>query len=236
MTTAIATAMETLAVTPRPLPSTHLRFPPTISINFNATFSSSRSRSISLLSSTSRVRPLQCSAASSSPSLVDQSVKFREASKNGNLVPLYRCIFSDHLTPVIAYRCLVKEDDRDAPSFLFESVEPGLQASSIGRYSVVGAQPSIEIVAKENMVTIMNHDEGRRTEEIVDDPMTVPRRIMENWEPQRIDELPEVFCVRYVEKKKLPFSSAPLDDRNLPDVHLGLYDDVIVFDHVEKVY
>lgn len=42
--------------------------------------------------------------------------------------------------------------------------------------------------------------------------------------------------VRYVEKKKLPFSSAPLDDRNLPDAHLGLYDDVIVFDHVEKVF
>jgi anthranilate synthase component 1 len=41
--------------------------------------------------------------------------------------------------------------------------------------------------------------------------------------------------VRYVEGKKLPFSSAPPDDRNLPDVHLGLYDDVIVFDHVEKV-
>lgn len=42
--------------------------------------------------------------------------------------------------------------------------------------------------------------------------------------------------VRYVEKKKLPFSGAPSDDRNLPDVHLGLYDDVIVFDHVEKVF
>lgn len=41
--------------------------------------------------------------------------------------------------------------------------------------------------------------------------------------------------VRYVEKKKLPFSTAPVDDRNLPDLHLGLYDDVIVFDHVEKV-
>lgn len=30
-----------------------------------------------------------------------------------------------------AYRCLVKEDDREAPSFLFESVEPGLKASSV---------------------------------------------------------------------------------------------------------
>lgn len=62
---------------------------------------------------------------------MDQSERFIEASKNGNLIPLYRTIFSDHLTPVLAYRCLVKEDDRDAPSFLFESVEPGLQVSSI---------------------------------------------------------------------------------------------------------
>ncbi|GAV64085.1 Chorismate_bind domain-containing protein/Anth_synt_I_N domain-containing protein [Cephalotus follicularis] len=83
----------------------------------------------------------------------------------------------------------------------------------------------------------MDHEEGRKTEEIVEDPMTVPRRIMEGWNPQRIDELPEAFCggwvgyfsydtVRFVEKKKLPFSSAPLDDRNLPDVHLGLYGDI----------
>lgn len=41
---------------------------------------------------------------------------------------------------------------------------------------------------------------------------------------------------RYVENKKLPFTSAPTDDRNLPDIHLGFYNDVIVFDHVDKVY
>ncbi|KAL0370675.1 UNVERIFIED_CONTAM: Anthranilate synthase alpha subunit, chloroplastic [Sesamum angustifolium] len=176
---------------------------------------------------------------------VDHSAKFKEAAKHGNLVPLFRPIFSDHLTPVLAYRCLVKEDERDAPSFLFESVEPGLKASSVGRYSVIGAQPTMEIVAKENVVTIVDHHEGQRMEEFVEDPMVIPQRIMEKWKPQRIDELPDAFCggwvgyfsydtVRYVEKKKLPFSKAPEDDRNLPDVHLGLYDDVIVFDHVEK--
>ncbi|GMH07371.1 hypothetical protein Nepgr_009211 [Nepenthes gracilis] len=201
-------------------------------------------RIFSVCASRSRgVRSLNCSATY--PSLIDCSAKFGEASKNGNLIPLYRFVFSDHLTPVLAYRCLVKEDDRDAPSFLFESVEPGFKTSSVGRYSVVGAQPTMEIVAKENMVTVMDHHEGRRTEEFVEDPMVVPRRIMEKWKPQHIDELPEVFCggwvgyfsydtVRYVEKKKLPFSSAPVDDRSLPDVHLGLYDDVIVFDNVEK--
>ncbi|TQE00980.1 hypothetical protein C1H46_013520 [Malus baccata] len=127
-------------------------------------------------------------------SVSDELEKFVEASKKGNLIPLFRSIFSDHLTPVLAYRCLVKEDDRDAPSFLFESVEPGSNDSNVGRYSVIGAQPSIEIVAKENMVTIMDHREGCRTEEIVEDPMTVPRRIMEGWTPQLLDELPEAFC------------------------------------------
>lgn len=64
----------------------------------------------------------------------EQSEKFFEASKNGNLIPLYRSVFSDHLTPVLAYRCLVKEDDRDAPSFLFESVEPGSKDSNVVRF------------------------------------------------------------------------------------------------------
>lgn len=59
--------------------------------------------------------------------------RFIEASKSGNLIPLHKTIFSDHLTPVLAYRCLVKEDDREAPSFLFESVEPGFRGSSVVR-------------------------------------------------------------------------------------------------------
>ena len=34
---------------------------------------------------------------------------------------------------------------------------------------------------------------------------------------------------------KLPFSGAPHDDRGLPDMHLALYDDVVVFDHATKL-
>lgn len=62
---------------------------------------------------------------------VSDTKKLADASKSTNLIPIYRCIFSDQLTPVLAYRCLVKEDDREAPSFLFESVEPGSQMSSV---------------------------------------------------------------------------------------------------------
>ena len=51
----------------------------------------------------------------------------------------------------------------------------------------------MEIVAKENTVTIMDHEKGEVTEQIVDDPMEVPRSIMEGWHPQQIEELPETF-------------------------------------------
>ncbi|CAE6076381.1 unnamed protein product [Arabidopsis arenosa] len=208
-------------------PSSHRLSPPSLVTGISKRYSSSSSLSI------------KCGSILSCPSLSS------EAMKKENLVPLRHTIFSDHLTPVLAYRCLVKEDDREAPSFLFESVEPGHHSSTVGRYSVVGAHPKMEIVAKENKVTVMDHVKGTKTTEEVEDPMMIPRRISETWKPQLIDDLPDVFCggwvgyfsydtVRYAEKRKLPFSKAPVDDRNLPDMHLGLYDDVIVFDHVEK--
>ncbi|KAL2555746.1 Anthranilate synthase alpha subunit 1 [Forsythia ovata] len=203
---------------------------------------SSRRSSSSIVSV--RFLTIRCRSIQS-PSLVLDEKTFIEASKNGNLIPLCEIIFSDQLTPVLAYRCLVKEDDREAPSFLFESVNPGYRTTTVGRYSVVGAQPAMEIVAKENKVTVLDHEAGKMTERVVEDPMMIPRSISEDWRPQLVEELPDAFCggwvgffsydtVRYLEKKRLSFSSAPKDDRNLADIHLGLYEDVIVFDHVEK--
>lgn len=51
-------------------------------------------------------------------------------SGKGNLVPMWECIVSDHLTPVLAYRCLVPEDNMETPSFLFESVEQGPEGTT----------------------------------------------------------------------------------------------------------
>ncbi|WCJ19817.1 Anthranilate synthase component 1 [Euphorbia peplus] len=198
-------------------------------------------RSRSYISSS---RPLKCaSVLDFSP--VPNSSDFAKAAKCGNVVPLSSCIFSDQLTPVMAYRCLVKDDDRETPSFLFESVEPGPEISTVGRYSVVGANPSIEIVARENRVSVTDHEEGTLTEEFVEDPMVIPRRISDGWKPDLASDLPDAFCggwvgyfsydtVRYVENEKLSFSRATKDDGNLPDIHLALYDNVIVFDHVNK--
>ncbi|KAK1415521.1 hypothetical protein QVD17_31304 [Tagetes erecta] len=229
--------MQYLTVNLRSSPSFHGCYPPS---NAEITATSSRNRA---LSSFRILKPLRC--VLQSPSIVTEESKFIEASRRGNLVPLHRCIFSDHLTPVVAYRCLVKEDDREVPSFLFESVEPGFRTSQVGRYSVVGSSPSIEVIAKEKNVTIVDHEKGSWVHKVVDDPIEVPNAISATWEPQLLDGLPDTFCggwvgyfsydtVRYVENKKLLFIDAPQDDMNLADIHLGLYEDVIVFDHVQK--
>lgn len=76
-----------------------------------------------------------------------------------NLVPLYERLLCDALTPVLAYRCLVAADDRDAPSFLFESVTGGEQT---GRWSFVGARPALELVARGHSVTVIDHTKGTR--------------------------------------------------------------------------
>ena len=59
---------------------------------------------------------------------------------------------------------------------------------------MVGAQPAMEIVVKENKVMILDHEKGSLTEKVVDDPMEIPRSISESWKPQFVDELPDTFC------------------------------------------
>ena len=85
---------------------------------------------------------------------------FAAAAQQANLVPVYTRLTSDQLTPVTAYRCLVKDGDFEVPSFLFESVQNG---TDTGRFSFVGAQPALEILAKGNEVTVLDHKQVRHS-------------------------------------------------------------------------
>ena len=173
---------------------------------------------------------------------------FRDLARLGNLIPLVRRVMSDHLTPVLGYRRLVARDERTAPSFLLESVEDG---ATLGRHSYLGAQPALEVIARGRQVTVHDHVAGATTTHESDDPLAAPRKLTERWRPAARAGDPRwgfdapftggwVGCagydtVRYLEPDKLPFSSAPHDDRALPDMHFGLYRQVAVFDHVDKV-
>ena len=162
---------------------------------------------------------------------------FQGLARQGNLIPMYRQLMSDQLTPVLAYRRLVRPDNRFAPSFLLESVVGGEHAA---RYSFVGAQPMAQIVAYGRKV--QRYIEGDIEHYECEDPLREMNRVTAAWTLARVDELPDFTggwvgyagydTVRYVEGEKL--SRPPQDDRRLPDMHFGLYRRIVAFDHVHK--
>jgi anthranilate synthase component I len=169
---------------------------------------------------------------------------FRALAAKGNVIALTRRLMSDQLTPVLGYRRLVAPDQRTAPSFLFESVENG---TNVGRHSYIGAQPALEVVAYEHQTQIIDHLSGTSQMAREADPLQVMRRLTHDW--HIVGDAPMAQrrftggwvgyagydTVRYLEGEKLPFAAAPSDDRRLPDLHFGLYRQVAIFDHVEKV-
>ncbi|MFO0828936.1 MAG: anthranilate synthase component I [Phycisphaerales bacterium] len=172
---------------------------------------------------------------------------FDAQAEHGGLVVLSRRLMSDQLTPVLAYRRLVAADARTAPSFLFESVETG---GNVGRYSILGAQPRLQVVATAHHVEVHDHRNGARTRRDGADPLSVLRSLAgaDRLAPRSALaalKLPGCFfggwvgyagydTVRYLEPGKLPFERAPRDDRGLADFQFGLYRQVVVIDHVTK--
>ena len=170
-------------------------------------------------------------------------------------VPLSLRVLSDQLTAVLAYRRLVSPDERTAPSFLLESVEGGERA---GRYSILGSHPIGRVratgtAAPEIETLEPDRAGGRAFARLTDgidqrDPLAALRAIgsrvhLVKPEGSTLPRAPlggwfgyaGYDAVRYAEPGKLPFETAPADDRHLPDVEFGFYDGTIVFDHVGKL-
>jgi len=171
---------------------------------------------------------------------IDELRQGLKEQPEANLVPVYRRLMSDQITPVLAYRRLVQRDDRLAPSFLFESVVEG----NVGRYSFVGAQPVAEVICHEYRVTLKDHLTPANSRAYrSDDPLGEMQRHTARDVLLQVPGLPDFTggwvgyvgydTVRYLEAEKL--TDAPHDDRNLPDIHMQLYRDVIAFDLTRKL-
>lgn len=109
----------------------------------------------------------------------------------------------------------------------------------------MGSKPKLEVLGAGSKVTIMDH--LSRTKEVmeVDDPLSVPESLSKNWKIGETRDLPDVFSggwvgyigydtVRYVYPNKIPFETAPEDDRGLSEMYLALYDKVVIFDNAKK--
>ncbi|MCE5301514.1 MAG: anthranilate synthase component I [Planctomycetaceae bacterium] len=166
---------------------------------------------------------------------------FEQLAVDGGLVPVYRRLVSDSLTPVSAFHRL----DAGRCACLFESVVGG---EKVGRYSFLAVDPFFEIEAYGRRVTTNAYSGvsagGAPTlvtrQFDCDNPLDELRRQVESFHAVHLPELPP-FCsgavgyagydtVRYVEH--LP--NAPKDDRQVPDLAFAFYDQMVVFDHVTK--
>ena len=96
--------------------------------------------------------------------------EFKELARPNALVPVYREIMADLETPVSAYMKIAKDQPY---SFLLESVE---QADVIGRYSFLGANPSIIFRSRGKQVTIRRDGAVESFES--DDALGELRRLM----------------------------------------------------------
>lgn len=161
------------------------------------------------------------------------------------LIPVFRRLLNDSLTPVLAYRRLVRSDARLAPSYLFESVVGG---DRVGRFSFLGSRPAAEVVARGHEVAYSDHEDAGRSRTFTsDDPLREMQKLTAQYvlDEETYALLPTRLpgaggwvgvagydTVRYLEGESLP--SPPADDRHLPDLHMQLYFDTVVFDHVQK--
>jgi len=157
--------------------------------------------------------------------------EFQRLAQTANVVPVYRQLLADTLTPVSAFQKLGVAGH----GFLLESVTGG---ERIGRYSFLGAEPRAIIRATRNLVEVIRGAEVARNES--SDPLRDIESLLAQSRPARVQGL-DCFAggvvgylaydvVRYVEH--LP--NAPPDDRGLPDYCLMACDTLVVFDHVFK--
>jgi anthranilate synthase component 1 len=163
------------------------------------------------------------------PSLAE----FRAVAGRVNAVPVYCTLLSDHLTPVSAFERLAGESRQ---AFLLESVVGG---EKIARYSFLGHDP-LAVVQAPGGPGAARRLPGDFAP-IVADPLDQVQEILGRFRAAHSPELPRFLggAVGYagydVSRRYDRIGEGPPDDRGLPEVLFGVYDRMVIFDHVRKV-
>jgi anthranilate synthase component 1 len=165
--------------------------------------------------------------------------EFVALAQGNSVVPVYRQLVGDTLTPVSAF-CKIQEGEW---AFLFESVVGG---ERLGRYSFLGSGPFLRFQAYQNRVRMesVKPGGGRGAMQVEEFDHPDPLRLLEEklalYRAPHVPGLPR-YCggavgyagydtVRYVERLPNP----PPDDRGLPDLCFAFYDRMVIFDHINK--
>ncbi|WHH59602.1 anthranilate synthase component I [Petroclostridium sp. X23] len=151
-------------------------------------------------------------------------------SENSKVIPVSCEISADMETPISIY----KKFSTEQYSYLFESVEGGERWA---RYSFVGRKPFIIFKTMEGLTTIQIQNEKLEYNE---NPFSVLQKLLDSFKSQTFHNLPRFYggvvgyfgydMIRCYEDIK---DENP-DELGIPDCHLMVPEEVIVFDHLKQ--
>ena len=155
----------------------------------------------------------------------------RARARRAPMVPIFRDMLSDALTPVTAYAALARE----GPAFLLESVEGG---ERLGRYSFVGADPMAIVSIVDGVARVRDASGDRALPGA--DPLVALQAYLAALRAEPAEGLPERFCggavgyfgyeaARHLERLPLPEA----DPLQVPDAIFLISDTLACFDHVQ---
>ena len=157
--------------------------------------------------------------------------EFESYAKPGYIIPVYKKINADFITPVMAY---LKIRDRGNYSFLLESAEKG---ELIGRYSFIGQNPYRVLIAEKNTTIIKDHSHNHI---INRDIFDVLKDELGKYQNTSINGLPQFTCgtVGFIGYEMVgcieDLPEPKKDIVNSDDAIMAFYDSLITFDHLRN--
>lgn len=145
-------------------------------------------------------------------------------SKEFTIIPIYKEIFSDVITPISALR---KIQSISKKCYLLESVEGG---EKWGRYSFIGFDPIIELKYNNNILNIINNN-IKKIE--TNNPNIEINNILKKYNVAKIHELP-AFIGGFVGYYSIDYKNKINNNSLFSQFHLMLFNKVIAFDNLKQ--
>jgi anthranilate synthase component I len=157
--------------------------------------------------------------------------EFTQLTRQGNIIPVYKKVAADLLTPVLAY---LKISVGAHNAFLLESVEGG---EKIARYTFLGCNPFLIIRASGETIEILRHGRITKRRGVLTE---VIQKLTERFKAVKLPGLPP-FCggavgyfsydaIRWIEE--IPQQGQ--DELQLDDALLMYFSNLLAFDHVQQ--